>query len=288
MTDAVHHQTHLSVYQVDRTPYRSLRAEIEHGHWALSFVREGSVETLTRGQRHAAPGGTVMIHPPSLPYAEYAEVPGTHEWIVFECDARPGLALFRRYPVAPVVPLAEPGAFSALFDPLLRAWEGPPSAARDMHVSALALQILALVLESWEASGSPPRPPALMTAQDRFSGLVVYLSQNLHRKLGRDDIAAFAHLQPNYLDRVFRRTYGASPMQMLRDLRLQRARHLLESSDHTVAAVAEMCGFEEAGYFTRVFRQQTGRTPSEYRHYLGAARRSYSAGGAPGERHEGA
>ncbi len=275
MTDAVHHQTQLSVYQVARTPYRSLQAEIEHGHWALSFVREGDVETLTRGKRHAAPRGTVMVHPPSLPYAEYAEAPGTHEWIVFECDLRPGLALFRRYPVAPVVPLAEPRAFSALFDPLLRAWEGP-SAFRDVQVSALTLQILALVLESWEASGSPPRPPALMTAQDRFSGLIVYLSQHLDRKLVRDDIAAFAHLQPNHLDRAFRQAYGVAPMRMLRDLRLQRARHLLESSDHTVAAVAEMCGFEEAGYFTRVFRRATGRTPGEYRRSLGAARRTYS------------
>ena len=276
MPDAVHQQTRLSVYQVARTPYQTLRAEIEHTHWALSFVQTGCVQTLTRGERRPAPCGTVMIHPPSLPYAEYAEVPGTHEWVVFECDVRPGLALFRLYPVASVVPLAEPTAFSALFAPLLRAWEGPPSPLRDMCVSALTLQLLSLVLENWEASGSPARPPALMTAQDRFSGLIVYLSQNLDRKLGRDDIAAFVHLQPNYLDRVFRRTYGVAPMQMLRDLRLQRARHLLESSDHTVAAIAVLCGFEEAGYFTRVFRQQTGETPGEYRRSLGSARHSYA------------
>jgi len=217
-----------------------------------------------------------MVHPPSLPYAEYAEVPGTHEWVVFECDVRPGLALLRFYPVAAVVLLAEPAAFSALFGVLLDAWEASASAARDLRVSALALQLLGLVLESWQASGSPPRPSALMTAQDRFSGLIVYLSQNLDRKLGRDEVAAFVHLQPNYLDRAFRRAYGVAPMRMLRDLRLQRARHLLESSSHTVAAVAALCGFEEAGYFSRAFRRETGQTPGEYRRSISAARRSYS------------
>jgi len=277
MPDAVHQQTSLSVYQVARTPYQTLRAEIEHGHWAISFVREGAVETLTRAVRDPAPAGSVMVHPPALPYAEYAEVPGTHEWVVFECDLRPGLALFRFYPVAAVVPLAAPAAFSALFGVLLGAWEAPASAARDLRVSALTLQLLGLVLESWQASGSVPRPPSLMTAQDRFSGLIVYLSQNLDRKLGRDEIAAFVHLRPNSLDRAFRRAYGVAPMRMLRDLRLQRARHLLESSDRTVAAVAALCGFEEAGYFSRAFRRETGQTPGEYRRSLDAARRSYEA-----------
>ena len=265
MPDAVHQQSLLSVYEVARTPYQTLRAEIEHGHWAISFVREGAVETLTRGARDAAPAGSVMVHPPSLPYAEYAEVPGTHEWVVFECDVRPGLALLRFYPVAAVVLLAEPAAFSALFGVLLDAWEASASAARDLRVSALALQLLGLVLESWQASGSPPRPSALMTAQDRFSGLIVYLSQNLDRKLGRDEVAAFVHLQPNYLDRAFRRAYGVAPMRMLRDLRLQRARHLLQSTDLTLEAVAQSCGFEDAAYFSRVFRQVMGRTPGQCR-----------------------
>lgn len=275
MFDPVHQQTHLSVYQVARTPYQTLRAEIEHGHWAVSFVREGNVKTLTRGERRPAPSGAVMVHPPSLPYAEYAEAPGIHEWVVFECDVQPGLALFQLFPVAAVVPLAEPAAFSALFGLLLRAWEGPPSAFRDMRVSTLTLGMLAVVVEDWRAAGSLPRTPAPMTAQDRFSGLVVYLSQHLDRKIGRDEIAAFAHLQPNHLDRAFRQAYGVAPMQMLRDLRLQRARHLLESSDHTVGAIAVLCGFEEAGYFTRVFRRKTGQTPSEYRRDVSAARRSY-------------
>lgn len=276
MPDAVHQQALVSVYEVARTPYQTLRAEIEHGHWAISFVREGGVETLTGGARDAAPAGSVMVHPPALPYAEYAEVPGTHEWVVFECDVRPGLALLRLYPVAAVVHLAVPAAFSALFGLLLEAWEAPTAATRDLRVSALTLQLLSLVLDNWQASGSPHRPPALMTAQDRFSGLIVFLSQNLDRKMGRDEIAAFVQLQPNYLDRAFRRAYGVAPMRMLRDLRLQRARHLLESSDRTVAAVAALCGFEEAGYFSRAFRRETGQTPGEYRRSLSAARRSYA------------
>ncbi len=276
MFDTVHEQLQLSVYQVARTPYRTLRAEIEHGHWAISHVQAGAVETLTRGERHRVPAGSVMIHPPLLPYAEYAAGPGTHEWMVFEAAVLPGMDLFRLHPVAPVVPMAEPAGFSHLFDRLLSAWEKPASPLRDLSVSALAAQLLCLILESWQAMGSPLRSEHLTTARDRFSGLIIYMSQNLGRKLSREDLAGFACLKPNSLDRAFRQVYGVAPMQMLRDLRLQRARHLLESADLTVAAIAELCGFEEVAYFTRVFRRQTGQTPGQHRAGVRAARAGYT------------
>ena len=277
MFDPVHQHLHISVYQVARTPYQTLRAEIEHGHWAISHVCKGAVKTLTHGEHHFVPSGSVMVHPPGLPYAEYAEVPGIHEWIVFECAVHPGLDLFRFYPVAPVVHLSKPNDFTALFGTLLQAWEEPPNAFRDLNVSSLVTQILALVLQNWQASGSPPRSQALTTNQDRFTGLIIHMSRHLHQKLGREELADFVSLQPNSLDRAFRAAYGIAPMQMLRDLRLQRAQHLLESTDETVEVIAEFCGFESGAYFSRVFRQHLGQTPGSHRRGVRAARQSYSS-----------
>ena len=265
MPDPVHQSWQISVYQVARSPYETLRAEIEHGHWAISHVRTGQVETVARGERAPAPAGAVMVHPPSLPYAEYASVPGVHEWVVFDCSLSSDLDLFRLHPVAPVVPLQDPPAFSQAFDRLLAAWEEAPSPFRDLRVSALAFTLLSLVLDDWRSAGCPPRPETLATSHDRFTGLIVFLSQNLHRRLTRNDLAAFTHLRPNSLDRAFRAAYGLAPMRMLRDLRLQRARHLLQSTDLTLEAVAQSCGFEDAAYFSRVFRQVMGRTPGQCR-----------------------
>ena len=265
MPDPIHQIWQVSVYQVARTPYETLRAEIEHGHWAISHVQAGAVETLARGERAPAPAGAVMVHPPSLPYAEYASVPGVHEWVVFDCSLSPGLDLFRLHPVAPVVALRDPAAYSQDFDRLLAAWEDVPSPFRDLRVSSLTAVLLSLVLEDWRSAGCPPRSDTLATSRDRFTGLIVFLSQNLHRRLTRDDLAAFTHLRPNSLDRAFRASYGLAPMRMLRDLRLQRARHLLQSTDLTLEAVAESCGFEDAAYFSRVFRRAAGQTPGQYR-----------------------
>ncbi len=197
MPDAVHQNWQISVYQIARTPYKALGAEIEHQHWGISHVQTGRVETLARGECAPAPAGAVMVHSPSLPSAEYAAVPGVHEWVVFDGSLSPGLDLFRLHPLAPVVPLRGPPAFSQALDQLLAAWEDAPSPFRDLRVSSHA-------------------------------GLIVFLSQNLHRRLTRDDLAAFTHLRSSSVDRAF-------------------------------------CGFEEAAYFSRVFRQATGRTPGQYR-----------------------
>ena len=275
MFEAIHTQLTLSVYQVARTPYDRLHAEIAHDHWAISHVKTGMVETQAGGGHFFAPAGSVMVHPPSLPYSEYAEGAGIHEWIVFECGVNPGLPLFRLHPVAPIVTLSDPLGFSFLFDRLLSAWEKPDSAFRRLHLSGLLTQILGLVLENWQAAGSPARPASHRTTHDRFTELIVYLSQNLARRMTREILAEFVCMQPNSLDRAFRRVYALAPMHMLRVLRLQRARHLLESTTLTLAAIAEQCGFETDAYFSRVFRQQTGVSPGRYRQSVYTARQGY-------------
>lgn len=79
------------------------------------------------------------------------------------------------------------------------------------------------------------------------------------------DLAAEANLSPNQFLRLFRASYGTSPMQRLRDIRLDHAAGLLQESDAPVSAVATECGFPDPNYFTRVFRRRFGVTPRGFR-----------------------
>jgi len=58
---------------------------------------------------------------------------------------------------------------------------------------------------------------------------------------------------------------GATPIQYVKQLRLQRAAELLESTDGKIADIGAACGFQEMSYFARAFREWKGRTPSQYR-----------------------
>ncbi len=77
-------------------------------------------------------------------------------------------------------------------------------------------------------------------------------------------LVALTSWSRSYLIRVFRGVTGQTPMAYLRELRLQRALHLLTTGEFSVARVAELCGFSDPAYFSRLFSRQMGQPPSAY------------------------
>ena len=65
--------------------------------------------------------------------------------------------------------------------------------------------------------------------------------------------------------RVCLRELGRSPMQHLTSLRIERAQHLLTSTDDKVESIAHQVGFEDASVFSRAFKRWVGRSPKSYR-----------------------
>jgi len=70
---------------------------------------------------------------------------------------------------------------------------------------------------------------------------------------------------PSYTRRLFRRAYGCSPNIYLNNLRISAAKVLLMTRNLPVTEIAYQCGFNDAKYFARRFRQATGQTPSEFK-----------------------
>lgn len=64
---------------------------------------------------------------------------------------------------------------------------------------------------------------------------------------------------------VFKEQTGMSPRQYQLEIRINRAKDLLTQSDHTVSAISDRLGFCSIYYFSRLFKQRTGLTPSSYR-----------------------
>lgn len=57
-----------------------------------------------------------------------------------------------------------------------------------------------------------------------------------------------------------------TPVELVRQMRIQKAQNLLsEQPNLSVAEIAYACGFSTPQYFNRVFKEQTGYTPAEYR-----------------------
>lgn len=92
-----------------------------------------------------------------------------------------------------------------------------------------------------------------------------WLQQNLHRAVSLSELAALAGLSPRQFDRRFHAVTGQTPGQYLQRLRCEAARDLLQNSNLSIGDIAAAVGYNDAGYFTRIFRRWAGQTPGDFR-----------------------
>ena len=78
-------------------------------------------------------------------------------------------------------------------------------------------------------------------------------------------LASHCHLSPSYLSDLLAKETGRSAKDHINDFLIDKAKHLLLSSNDSIGGVAFTLGFNYPHYFSRLFKQKTGKTPQEYR-----------------------
>ncbi|SDR99707.1 helix-turn-helix domain-containing protein [Opitutus sp. GAS368] len=83
--------------------------------------------------------------------------------------------------------------------------------------------------------------------------------------LSLESLAAEIGCSPNHLSKIFHRTTGERLVEHINRLRIRSAIDALGRTRLSIKAISASCGFSDANYFARVFRQATGRPPQQYR-----------------------
>lgn len=92
-----------------------------------------------------------------------------------------------------------------------------------------------------------------------------YIEMNLDRNIRAQELADLVGYSVTYFTRRFREETGFGISDYVKAARIERARILLETSDSSVQEISDKLGFTTRNYFTRCFREVTGKTPIEYR-----------------------
>ena len=99
-------------------------------------------------------------------------------------------------------------------------------------------------------------------------GAIDYIDKHYTEPLRVEQVADVAGLTQLEFSRLFRKQKRATFEQYVIDLRLERAKQLLSSTELNATRVAELSGFNSSQYFSRVFRNKLGVTPLEFRNAL--------------------
>ena len=79
-----------------------------------------------------------------------------------------------------------------------------------------------------------------------------------------DKISKNMYLSPVYISKIFKEETGTSPINYLIQIRLEKAKQILEKDTMPINMVAKAVGYEDAYYFSKLFKKYYGMSPSTY------------------------
>ena len=128
-----------------------------------------------------------------------------------------------------------------------------------------ALSELVILLHCNLPAASCQPSEKAMRDGERIKAMLQFIHDHYAEELNTAIIAGSASVSKSECLRCFRSTIGTTPIQYVRQYRLQQVCQLLTSTQERIADIAARCGFQDISYFTKIFRETKGMVPSKYR-----------------------
>jgi AraC family transcriptional regulator len=177
--------------------------------------------------------------------------------------------------LGPVLPNCLSDAFGPLADTtwedplihglMMRLWEATAGTCVTdrLLVDGLVVGVLAHLLQ--RAGTFRRRPMSIALPRWRLQRVFEFADAHLHEDIDLVALSQVADLSPRHFTRAFHHETGETPHRWLMTRRLERAKHLLATTDSPIVRVAETCGFAGQSHLNKLLKQATGLTPLRWR-----------------------
>jgi AraC-like DNA-binding protein len=256
----------VAYFAVQRGAWRSK----PHAHtgYELLYVSEGVKRFLLDGVEHTARAGDLIIFRPGDVHEEWS-VSKRISRMVIRCHAQDLAGSEAGFPssdrLGPVVRLPWRQRFQNLFARMAEERSHPKRYSQTL-LGAYLIEFVVLLERAADAlaRGEGAKNRGEERAGARIRSALDLIHANVDRPLKLDEIARSAFMSPSYFSHVFREEAGAAPKQYAIKARIDRAKHLLATTELTAQEVAAELGFSSPYYFYRLFRKKTGQTAGEF------------------------
>ena len=100
---------------------------------------------------------------------------------------------------------------------------------------------------------------------EEINKATLYFNEHYSEDISIDEYAQNNHVSVSWFIRNFKQCTGSTPMQYILSKRIYNAEILLHDSTYNVTEIAEIVGYDNPLYFSRIFKKVKGISPSEYR-----------------------
>lgn len=149
---------------------------------------------------------------------------------------------------------------------LMSAWNAAASENSGYEFEVRnSLSRLILLLENHHTPAQKRPSEKTLRSAKRVKLMLQFMHEHLSEEITLDQIASSASVSRNECLRCFHDILGTSPIQYLKEIRIQKAERLLKQTDMKISDIAMECGFQEMSCFARTFKKHKGTAPSELR-----------------------
>ena len=136
----------------------------------------------------------------------------------------------------------------------------------DFFVRGLTLRFLSVLQDTARYKTQHVQINSSME-EEIFDRMIAFMERK-HGQVTRSYLAEELQYSGHYLNQIMKKYTGMTIISYAQQLRLRAAAELLEQTDDSITEISSRLGFENRSYFYRIFRDQYGVTPAEYRAHV--------------------
>ncbi|MCA0754749.1 AraC family transcriptional regulator [Paenibacillus sp. N4] len=252
-----------------------------HEHFEIIVVRKGSALLHIDSKPYTVNPGDVVLIPGGSLHVGYAlrEEDIHYDCVVFNASfftewvhdpehakyVAPYLEGSLRFPVVPAERCEAARESFPLLDEVI-AELAAKQPAYHLVVKSKLYALFALLSRTFadqqnDAKASEP----YFANRDRFKRLIRNIENNFNEKITVESAAREVNLNPFHFCKLFKKLTGRTFVEYVNVCRVNEAERLLRESNDSVGEIAARVGCDNANYFTKLYKQYKGMTPSEVR-----------------------
>ncbi|WP_394917989.1 helix-turn-helix domain-containing protein [uncultured Robinsoniella sp.] len=229
--------------------------------YQLIYVAKGKADFEKNGVRKELAAGSLILYRPLEPQKYYYYAQNTPElfWIHFSGYGAEALLDAAGFKEQDMLEIGFTSEYTQIMNKMIRELQ----LKRPGHCELLTLyfrEFLTLISRHQQEKGI-----GSTKIKSEIETAVHYFNEHFSQELSIQDYAAANHISTCWFIRTFRQYMGMTPMQYITSIRITKAKELLETTDLTINEIGDLTGYQNALYFSRIFKKTVGAAPTEYR-----------------------
>ncbi|MFC3773434.1 AraC family transcriptional regulator [Paenibacillus sp. GCM10012303] len=256
----------LNVLQFDIHRLRAMnyRNRVFEHYYMMTYVKSGSAKLRVRDRIYEITPGTVIFIPTFLEHDQYMDSEEETEFLwwhfTYKIHNRIDVLPFLQIPY--LYTLRNHERFEAVFDEFMCSTAREGRLPNIILHKAKSLELLYLLLDNAVGAVDPGESPQ---PSHSFLSILLKIVTRPEATLSLKELAADLHMNPTYVSNRFKEMFGTSPILLQREIKIAKAKKLLEMREMNITEISRILGFNDIQTFTRLFKKYTGISPGQYK-----------------------